>query len=176
LATLMDDEGQVIATDINPKRLNRIKERQKRAKLHSITLLPIRHEGDAKLHRFTGAANGVLVDAPCSGTGTLRRNPEIKWRLTRDQLFVYQQKQGALLDAGARLVKKGGRLVYATCSLLACENQKIVKDFLKHNGGFELLDANREIEGLPHDGPFLTLLPHRTNSDGFFAAAFKRKK
>jgi 16S rRNA (cytosine967-C5)-methyltransferase len=176
LATLMGDEGQVIATDINPKRLNRIKERQKRAKLRSITLMPIRHEGDAKLRRFTGAANGVLVDAPCSGTGTIRRNPEIKWRLTPDQLFVYQQKQGALLDAGARLVKKGGRLVYATCSLLACENQDIVKDFLKHNGGFELLDANREIEGLPHDGPFLTLLPHRTNSDGFFAAAFKRKK
>jgi 16S rRNA (cytosine967-C5)-methyltransferase len=175
LASLMGDKGQVIAADIDSKRLGRIKDRQKRAKLRSIRLLPIRHEGDAKLRPFTGKAHGVLVDAPCSGSGTLRRNPEIKWRLTSDELFVYQQRQGALLDAGARLVKKGGRLVYATCSLLARENQEIVKDFLKYNSDFTLLEAAKEIESLPHDGPFLTLLPHRTKTDGFFAAAFKRK-
>jgi 16S rRNA (cytosine967-C5)-methyltransferase len=175
LAALMDDQGQVIASDIDSRRLNRLKARRQRAKLRSIRLLPIKHEGDPKLRRWTEAADGVLVDAPCTGTGTLRRNPEIKWRLTPEQVFVYRQRQGALLDAGARLVKKGGRLVYATCSLLAQENREVVEDFQKQNRSFTLLNAGDEIEGLPHDGPFLTLLPHITKTDGFFAAVFRRK-
>ncbi|MBF0447626.1 MAG: RsmB/NOP family class I SAM-dependent RNA methyltransferase [Magnetococcales bacterium] len=175
LADLMNDAGQVIATDNDSRRLGRLKARQQRARVRSIQSLPIRHEGDPRLKRWSGSADGVLVDAPCSGSGTLRRNPEIKWRLTPDQVTVYQQRQGALLSAGARLVKKGGRLVYATCSLLNEENQDIVADFQKENGGFKLLHIGYELEGLPHDGPFLTLRPDVTETDGFFAAVFQKK-
>lgn len=174
LAALMGDRGRLLACDIDSKRLNRIKIRQRRAGVRVITLLPIRHEGDPKLRRWSGLADGVLVDAPCSGTGTLRRNPEIKWRLTPERVAVYQQRQGSLLDAGARLVKKGGRLVYATCSLLARENQEIVAAFLAQNRSFKTLDATYTVEGLPGEGPFLTLLPHITKTDGFFAAVFQR--
>ncbi|MBF0453360.1 MAG: RsmB/NOP family class I SAM-dependent RNA methyltransferase [Magnetococcales bacterium] len=175
LATLMRDKGRVIATDHDARRLAPLKARQRRAGLRSIHTMPIRHEGDAKLRKWTGKAQGVLVDAPCSGSGTLRRNPEIKWRLTPEQVANYRQRQGALLDAGARLVQKKGRLVYATCSLLAEENQEIVADFQKHNRCFSLIPVGDDSEGLPLDGPFLTLLPHLSQTDGFFAAVFQRK-
>ncbi len=174
LADIMGDRGRVVATDIDSKRLKRLATRQRRAGVRSIQAVSIKHEGDPKLKRWTGTADGVLVDAPCSGTGTLRRNPEIKWRLGPEELFVYQQRQGALLDAGARLLKKGGQLVYATCSLMRAENRDVIEGFQKANPAFKVIAPPEEFEGLLMGGPFLTLLPHRTGTDGFFAAVLQK--
>ncbi|MBF0137699.1 MAG: RsmB/NOP family class I SAM-dependent RNA methyltransferase [Magnetococcus sp. DMHC-1] len=179
LAVLMQDRGRIVAADADAKRLAGLRPRQRRAGLRSIQSLVIRHEGDPKLRPLTGKADRVLLDVPCSGTGTLRRHPELKWHLTPDQVTTLTLRQSALLHAGARLVRPGGRLVYATCSLLEQENQHVITCFLRENSGFHLLDARSILTaaGVPemeHMQPFLSLWPHRQGTDGFFAAIMVR--
>ncbi|MBF0623754.1 MAG: RsmB/NOP family class I SAM-dependent RNA methyltransferase [Magnetococcales bacterium] len=175
LAALMGDRGRIIATDTDPKRLAGLRPRLRRAGLRSVSLLSIRHEGDPKLRSLAGQAHGVLVDAPCSGTGTLRRHPDLKWRLEPHQIDTLHLRQSALLAAGARLVRPGGRLLYATCSLLARENQAVVEAFLRENPRFIL----RPLAPLPGDAapatPYRMLTPHRHGTDGFFAALLQRR-
>jgi 16S rRNA (cytosine967-C5)-methyltransferase len=122
-------------------------------------------------------ADRVLVDAPCSGLGTLRRNPDLKWRQDETAIEELAARQGDILSSAARLVAPGGRLVYATCSLLDQENQAVVAAFLEAHSEFSTVDAgevlaSRGIEGLP--GATLELWPHRQNTDGFFAVAMTR--
>jgi len=119
----------------------------------------------------------VLVDAPCSGPGTLRRNPDLKWRQSEDSVAELAVKQAAILDAAARLVRPGGRVVYATCSLLTAENDAIVAAFLAGHPDFTLVPASEVLarHGIKLDGESLRLLPHRHNTDGFFAAVLDRK-
>jgi 16S rRNA (cytosine967-C5)-methyltransferase len=119
----------------------------------------------------------VLVDAPCSGLGTLRRNPDIKWRQSPQSVEELKLKQAAILRAAANLVKPGGRLVYATCSLLTEENEDIVSAFLADRGDFRKLHCGEVLkqQGIALDtGEFLRLLPHLHGTDGFFAAALQR--
>lgn len=121
----------------------------------------------------------VLVDAPCSGLGTLRRNPDMKWRQTPQSVQELNTKQHAILAGAARLVKPGGRLVYGTCSLLDEENEAIVSQFLAAHTEFELMPmkdvlAEQRIALDMHD--YLKLLPHLHQTDGFFAAVLQRKK
>jgi 16S rRNA (cytosine967-C5)-methyltransferase len=124
----------------------------------------------------------VLVDAPCSGLGTLRRNPDLKWRQSPQALQELRAKQAAILASAARLVKSGGRLVYATCSLLQAENEDIAREFAAAHPEFEPLDAAALLEQaqvpqadtLVSEG-FLRLWPHRHATDGFFAAAWQRR-
>ena len=127
----------------------------------------------------------VLVDAPCTGTGTLRRNPDLKWRLTPQELDRINAVQKSVLEEAAKLLKPDGRLVYATCSVLQRENQDVVKTFLESHPEFELLNATdvlaKQGVTLPdfqkeEFGDFFVMLPHRHHTDGFFAAVLHKKR
>ena len=138
----------------------------------------ITSENDPKLKRLNGKFDRVLVDAPCSGLGTLRRNPDLKWRQTEQDVQELNVKQTNILARAAKLTKAGGRLIYATCSLLQDENEAIAEAFLTAHPEFDLLPAN-EILSQQHikldTGKYLKLLPHLHGTDGFFAVVFERK-
>ena len=188
LAALMANSGTLYAFDISGKRLERLKPRLARAGLSNVRSVVIESERDARVRRLAGKIDRVLVDAPCSGTGTLRRNPDIKWRPI--DLATLAATQRAILAAAAQLVKPGGRLVYATCSLLAEENDAVVAAFLVGHPEFTALPAidilaRRQIAlpvptapagGDSVDGAALRLVPHRHHTDGFFALAMERRR
>ncbi|HEY7744237.1 MAG TPA: RsmB/NOP family class I SAM-dependent RNA methyltransferase [Burkholderiales bacterium] len=177
LGALMRSHGRIYAFDVSAARLARLKPRLKRSGLSNITAQPIRNENDIRVKRLAGKIDRVLVDAPCSGLGTLRRNPDLKWRQSPQSVEELTRKQGAILRAAAGLVKPGGRLVYATCSLLAEENEDIVAAFLAERADFTLLRC-RDLLGQQgislQTGEYLRLLPHLHGTDGFFAAALQR--
>ena len=160
------------------KRLNNLKPRLKRSGLSNVYIQRITSESDIRLKRLQGKIDRVLVDAPCSGLGTLRRNPDLKWRQSGRSIEELKVKQASILSAAAALVKPGGRLVYATCSFLPEENQEIIAGFIEKNPGFELLNcaellAEQRISILTDQ--FLQLSPATHQTDGFFAAALMRK-
>ncbi|MBI4206668.1 MAG: RsmB/NOP family class I SAM-dependent RNA methyltransferase [Betaproteobacteria bacterium] len=177
LGALMQSHGRVYAFDISEKRLARLKPRLKRSGLSNLYPYVIRNENDIKVKRLAAKIDRVLVDAPCSGLGTLRRNPDLKWRQSPATVEELKRKQAAILSAAAALLKPGGRLVYATCSLLAEENQEIVAGFRAAHQRFSILHCG---EILRHQrieldtGPYLQLWPHVHGTDGFFAAALMR--
>lgn len=178
LGVSMRNTGRLYAFDVSQKRLAKMKPRLARSGLSNVHPVHIVHERDAKIKRLAGKADRVLVDSPCSGLGTLRRNPDIKWRQTPEELAELTQKQAAILASASRLVKPGGRLVYATCSLLEEENEAIVQDFLSKHPNFSLrpmkdILAEQKID-LEMD-TYLKLLPHRHQTDGFFAAVLEKK-
>lgn len=176
LGAMMRNTGRLYAFDVSDKRLANLKPRLARSGLSNVHPGRIEHERDQKVKRLAGKCDRVLVDAPCSGLGTLRRNPDLKWRQSEASVAELTQKQAAILEAAARLLKPGGRLVYATCSLLAEENDAIVQGFLAANVGFRLLPASEILgrQGVEIEGEMLRLLPHRQATDGFFAAALER--
>ena len=142
----------------------------------------IAHERDDRIKRLTGKIDRVLVDAPCSGLGTLRRNPDLKWRQSPKALEELCAKQTAILDSAARLLKPGGRLVYATCSLLRRENEDIAAAFTAAHPDFEPLPAAALLQAAQIERAtevdaqgYLRLWPHRHQTDGFFAAAWQRR-
>ena len=161
LAAAMRSSGQVYACDVSAARLQRMKPRLARSGATNVQPLGIEHERDPKLKRLRGRADLVLVDAPCSGTGTLRRNPELKWRMHPEALSELVGRQRSILAAASALVKPGGALVYATCSLLPRENEAVAQAFG---------DAHPEF-GQPE---FLRIDPAADASDGFFAVRWTR--
>jgi 16S rRNA (cytosine967-C5)-methyltransferase len=178
LGATMRNTGRLYAFDVSEKRLSKLKPRLARSGLSNVHPVLIAHERDAKIKRLAGKIDRVLVDAPCSGLGTLRRNPDVKWRQPESAVAEMQEKQASILDGAARLLKGGGRLVYATCSLLNEENDFIVEQFLASHPDFELVPmskvlAEQKIE-LEMD-QYLKLLPHKHGTDGFFAAVLERK-
>ncbi len=178
LGALMRNTGRLYAFDVSEKRLAKLKPRMARSGLSNVHPVLIAHERDAKIKRLAGKIDRVLVDAPCSGLGTLRRNPDVKWRQKPDAIGEMQQKQAAILDGAARLLKGGGRLVYATCSLLDEENDRIVEQFLADHDDFVLVPMNKVLAEQKIDlemGDYLKLLPHKHQTDGFFAAVLERK-
>ena len=177
LGALMRNTGRLYAFDVSDKRLANLKPRLARSGLSNVHPARIEHERDQKIKRLAGKADRVLVDAPCSGLGTLRRNPDLKWRQDEKSIAELTVKQASILDAASTLVRPGGRLVYATCSLLAEENDAIVAAFLEKHPDFSLLPANGILgkQSIACDGDVLRLLPHKHNTDGFFAAAMERK-
>lgn len=177
LGMLMRSKGKLFALDTDQKRLAQLKPRLQRSGLTHVQTRWIAHEKDGKLHRLANKADRVLVDAPCSGLGTLRRNPELKWRYTEQSLINFAEKQTAILRAAALLVKPGGRLVYATCSVLPEENQTIVENFLRDHNNMRVLDAGELLRkaNIPLAmGQYLQLWPQRHQCDGFFAAAMEK--
>jgi 16S rRNA (cytosine967-C5)-methyltransferase len=177
IGALMHSQGRVYAFDVSQKRLDKLKPRLKRSGLSNLHPLVIAHENDTKVKRLAGKIDRVLVDAPCSGLGTLRRNPDLKFRQSPQSVAELVVKQAAILKAAARLVKPGGRLVYATCSLLAAENQDIVRAFLDAHPEFRALDCGELLrrQDIHLDvGEQLQLWTHIHNTDGFFAAAMER--
>ncbi len=177
LGAFMRNTGRLYAFDISEKRLARLKPRLARSGLSNVHPVLIAHERDAKIKRLSGKLDRVLVDAPCSGLGTLRRNPDVKWRQTEAGIAELNVKQTAILDSAARLLKGGGRLVYATCSMLEEENENIVQAFLAAHPDFTLIPASQILAEQKVDldmGDYLKLLPHLHHTDGFFAAIMQR--
>jgi 16S rRNA (cytosine967-C5)-methyltransferase len=178
LGAIMRNTGRLYAFDVSEKRLTKLKPRLARSGLSNVHPVVIAHERDAKVKRLAGKIDRVLVDAPCSGLGTLRRNPDVKWRQQLDAIAEMQEKQMSILDGASRLVKGGGRLVYATCSLLNEENDTVVEQFLATHDDFQLVPMSTVLAeqkiALEMD-KYLKLLPHKHNTDGFFAAVLERK-
>lgn len=177
LADLLGGRGRVLALDVNGKKLEELRRRARRAGLSNVMARPI--EG-ASLPREAkpSAFDRVLVDAPCSGLGTLRRNPEARWRLTPRAVDAFPTEQLALLVTYAPLVAPGARLVYATCTVLAAENERVVERFLAERPDFRVVPL-KEILGRDRaravgDEIFLRVHPHTHDTDGFFAAVLRR--
>ncbi|WP_198120836.1 RsmB/NOP family class I SAM-dependent RNA methyltransferase [Massilia rhizosphaerae] len=178
IGAIMRNTGRLYAFDVSEKRLTKLKPRLARSGLSNVHPVVIAHERDAKVKRLAGKIDRVLVDAPCSGMGTLRRNPDVKWRQQPEGIAELTAKQAAILDGAARLVKFGGRLVYATCSLLDDENDAIVQGFLASHPDFELVPMHKVLaeQRIPLEmGDYLKMLPHKHGTDGFFAAVLERK-
>ena len=177
LGALMKNTGRLYAYDVSDKRLARLKPRLARSGLSNVHPARIEHERDTKIKRLAGKADRVLVDAPCSGLGTLRRNPDLKWRQSEASVAELALKQAAILDSAAKMVRPGGRVVYATCSLLTAENDAIIEAFLASHPDFTLTPASEVLakHGIEMTGDTLRLLPHLHNTDGFFAAVLDKK-
>ncbi len=179
LGALMRSTGRLYAFDVSATRLAKAKPRFARSGLSNIVPVAIEHENDTRVRRLAGKAHRVLVDAPCSGVGTLRRNPDLKWRQSVQSLQELTALQARILASASRCVAPGGRLVYATCSILKEENQDQAELFLANHPDFELIDAAPILAArtsLQIEGPYLSLRPDVHGTDGFFAAIFERKK
>ena len=177
LGALMHSTGRLYAFDVSEKRLTNLKPRLKRSGLSNVHPVRIEHENDARIKRLAGKVDRVLVDAPCSGLGTLRRNPDLKWRQSAEDIAELAVKQRNILAGAAPLLKRGGRLVYATCSILKEENESIVESFLAANPEFRLLNSQDILRAQQIEidcGENLQLFPHRHNTDGFFAAVLEK--
>ncbi|CAM5436450.1 RsmB/NOP family class I SAM-dependent RNA methyltransferase [Alcaligenes] [Alcaligenes phenolicus] len=178
LGALMRSTGRLYAFDVSATRLNKAKPRFARAGLSNVVPVVIQEAGDQRVRRLHGKAQRVLVDAPCSGLGTLRRNPDLKWRQHPQALEQYTQMQADILEQAAACVAPGGRLVYATCSFLPEENEQQVQAFLDKHPEFKLLDAREILKdkcpALALEGPYLNLRTDRHQTDCFFGAALER--
>ena len=188
IGATMRNTGRLYAFDVSAHRLDALKPRLARSGLSNVHPVAIAHERDERVKRLKGKMDRVLVDAPCSGLGTLRRNPDLKWRQQPKDVAELQAKQLAILTSAARLVKPGGRLVYATCSVLPDENEAIAAAFGAEHADFEPLNVAELLQALKlpdaaalcttdaaQPGQYLRLWPHRHGTDGFFAAAWQRK-
>jgi 16S rRNA (cytosine967-C5)-methyltransferase len=172
MAAAMNDQGEILAFDDSAARLAPLAERARRAGAHCITLAEQRGGplwGNGKFDL-------VFLDAPCSGSGTWRRQPELRWRLTPERLVELNRIQDWLLDDAARHTRAGGRLIYATCSLLECENQDRVAAFLARNPGFATIDLGEGWNGnpVPGLGTDFRGTPQTTGTDGFYCAALRK--
>ncbi len=176
LGAMMRSSGRLYAFDVSDRRLAKLKPRLARSGLSNVNPVLIDSEHDAKIKRLAGKIDRVLVDAPCSGLGTLRRNPDLKWRQSPQTVVELTPKQLSILSSAARLVKNGGRLVYATCSMLDAENEGVVKQFLETHSNFRVVPARDVLAEQRIDldtGEFLSLWPHKHGTDGFFAAVLE---
>jgi 16S rRNA (cytosine967-C5)-methyltransferase len=177
LAALMRNRGEILAFDIDPRRLKQLPPRARRA---GATIIRIADQRGGPAWG-KGTFDVVLVDSPCSGSGTWRRSPEQKWRLTPDRLRELSGPQSWLMDDGARHTRAGGRLVYVTCSLLASENEDVCTAFLARSPEFRLIpaveawnEAGLPMPPPPGVGEYFRASPHRTATDGFFACIIER--
>jgi 16S rRNA (cytosine967-C5)-methyltransferase len=182
IGAAMRNTGRLYAMDTSAHRLDALKPRLARSQLSNVHPAAIAHERDDRVKRLAGKIDRVLVDAPCSGLGTLRRNPDLKWRQKPEGIAEVALTQTAILDSAARLLKSGGRLVYATCSVLPQENEDIANAFSAAHPDFVQLPVLEELTRLKVanaqslcSGQFLRLWPHRHGTDGFFAAIWVRK-
>lgn len=179
LGAMMKSTGRLYAFDVSAARLARAKPRFARSGLSNIHPVVIRHERDDRVARLAGKAHRVLVDAPCTGLGTLRRNPDLKWRQTPEQLARLCLEQASILNQAAKCVRPGGRLVYATCSLLRQENEAQIEQFLEKHPEFVLIDATDCLPVCPTNSVdelgMLRLRPDWHGTDGFFAAVLQKQ-
>ena len=178
LSMLMHGTGRIYAMDVSAKRLRELAPRAARAGISNVHPIALASEADVRVKRLAGKLNRVLVDAPCSGFGTLRRNPDLKWRHGPGAVAELAAKQARILEAAARLLKPGGRLVYATCSILPDENEAIADTFAAAHPEFKALSCAQLLaaQRIPLDtGERLRLWPHLHGTDGFFAAAYERR-
>jgi 16S rRNA (cytosine967-C5)-methyltransferase len=176
LAALQGDKPTLIATDKYPSRLKELVIRAKRLGIRNIQLTPLKQIKET----YRGKTDMLLIDAPCSGSGVYGRHPDRKWELNEERLSFYIREQEMLLNEHVDLIKKGGHLVYATCSIIPDENEMQITKFLDKHKDFELVSVNEDLKEqaikIPErDDKFLQILPHHFQSDGFFIAKMKRK-
>jgi 16S rRNA (cytosine967-C5)-methyltransferase len=178
IAEMMRDEGEVVALDSSTRGIERIAENVTRLQLKSVH--PVRSDSRCPLPNSLGAAyDRILVDAPCTGLGTLRSHPEIKWQRREADINRLSELQSKILDSVASYLKPGGVLVYSTCTLTVEENERQMEIFLEQHPEFELADAARYLpERATHmvEGKYYQALPHRDNTDGFFAARMRKAR
>lgn len=180
IAVSMKNKGRIIACDVMEGRLKRSTERFRRAGLHNIEVKPLSSESDPWVKRHKASFDRVLVDAPCSGTGTWRRNPDARWKNLGPGLDNLLALQAKILASAARLVKPGGRLIYATCSLLAEENEAQIENFVAAHPDFRIVNISAVLADTAPDlhppcaDPYLALTPAEHNTDGFFGAVMER--
>jgi 16S rRNA (cytosine967-C5)-methyltransferase len=187
IGAAMRSTGRLYAFDTSAHRLDAFKSRLKRSGLSNVHPAAIAHERDDRVKRLTGKMDRVLVDAPCTGLGTLRRNPDLKWRQNLQAVEEMAVKQAAILQSASRMLKSGGRIVYATCSVLPQENEAIAEAFSTANPDFVPLSAGEVLAELKVEAAaslcsggdngqlYLRLWPHRHATDGFFAAVWEKK-
>jgi 16S rRNA (cytosine967-C5)-methyltransferase len=180
IAAMMHSRGRLVASDIDERKLRELRRRARRAKVSNLQAVALEADDvfPPALERVDGSAERVLVDAPCSGIGALRRNPEARWRLQAHDLDRLPDQQLAIASRAAALVRPGGRLVYATCTLLEAENQAVVDRFLQRHPTFEVMPLKAiwgaERASAVGDGTYLKVTPHRHGTDGFFGAVLRR--
>jgi 16S rRNA (cytosine967-C5)-methyltransferase len=182
IGAAMRNTGRLYAFDTSAHRLDGLKPRLARSGLSNVHPAALAHERDERIKRLAGKIDRVLVDAPCSGLGTLRRHPDLKWRQNPQSVAELATLQTAILQSAARLLKPGGRLVYATCSLLQQEDEDVAQAFSLANPDFVPLDVAGELTQLKVEnaaalcsGPYLRMWPQRHGTDGFFAAVWQKK-
>ena len=177
LGMLMRGAGRIYALDVSAARLAALAPRAARAGISNVHSIVLSGDNDARTRRLAGKIDRVLVDAPCSGFGTLRRNPDLKWRHGPQAIDELAAKQSRILAAAARRVKPAGRLVYATCSLLREENEAVADAFAAAHPEFQAISCAQLLaaQRIAIEGERLRLWPHRHGTDGFFAAAFARR-
>jgi 16S rRNA (cytosine967-C5)-methyltransferase len=177
LAALMGNRGKLIAIEVSDSRLGNIRERIVRA---GAGIVSVYHAQRDPIDALAGSADAVLVDAPCTGVGTFRRNPGAKLTITESDVRTLAATQRSVLKRYADLVRPGGRLVYSTCSLLRMENEDVVSNFLAARPEFSVIPAREILEHqgvmVEGTGEFLSLFPHRHGTDGFFAAVLGRSR
>lgn len=173
MAALMRNEGEIISVDTVPGRLSELKTRASRAGATNIRTVLL---SGSRLDDLSPRADIALVDAPCSGTGTIRRNPGLKWSLAETAVEKYAAKQKELLSFNSRFIKPGGKLVYVTCSLLRRENEDVAERFLTEEKDFvpETGENDFDYGGFSFRAPFVSLKPHLHDTDGFFIALMRR--
>ncbi len=177
ISAMMRNTGRIYAFDISEKRLANLKKRLKRSGASNISMHRINNENDLKVKRLKNKFDRVFVDAPCTGLGTLRRNPDLKWRHNEKSLSELTVKQASILLAASKLCKKGGYLVYATCSMLEDENEKIVASFLANNINFKILPQHKIMKKYEIDlgeGDYFKLTTQQHKTDSFFGALMER--
>lgn len=178
LAALMKNRGEVVATDVHSSRLEELRKRTRRAGVSNVRIQQIEDVGDLA-EKYGGHFDVVLIDAPCSGIGTLRRNPGMKWMVTEETVKEVSEKQFHILDATVPLVADGGMLVYATCTLFREENEGVVERFLQLHPEFSLPAApprNARFDSTKYfDGRYVRFFPHREGTDGFFVAVLRKQ-
>lgn len=181
IAATMNNKGRIVAFDTAAKRLKQMPKRLARAGVDNVMLKDIAHENDAMVKRHRDSADWVLVDAPCSGSGTWRRNPDLKWRMTPNDLLELKSLQRRILTSAATLVKKGGKLVYVTCSVFPDENSNQVSQFIMDYPEFKVAHPGKLWDSLCRplnddpNQPVIQLAPHQDGTDGFFATVFERR-
>ena len=173
MAQLMKNEGEIIAIDVDKYRLTELEKRAKRA---GVSIIKTKLNKNLRAEEFHRKADLVLVDAPCSGVGTIRRSPWMKWGITEPLVGQYAEKQKNILSFNSQFVKPGGKLVYATCSLFRKENDEVVNHFLNSFPDFRLVHPGEDLAkfGLYLNSSTITMYSHRSNTDGFFVAVMKR--
>ena len=178
LAALMKNRGEVVATDVHSSRLEELRKRTRRAGVSNVRVQQIEDVTDLA-EKYKGHFDVVLVDAPCSGIGTLRRNPGMKWMVTEETVKEVSEKQFHILEASASLVTDGGMLAYATCTLFREENEGVVERFLQLHPEFSLPAVpprNSRFDSTKYfDGKYIRFFPHREGTDGFFVAVLRKQ-
>jgi 16S rRNA (cytosine967-C5)-methyltransferase len=177
LAAIMKNRGEIFAADVHDGRLKELRKRSKRAGVSNVRVKSIGAVEELS-REFAGSFDVVLVDAPCSGLGTIRRNPGMKWTVTEETVRELSQRQGQIVESSSTLVKPGGRLFYSTCTLLREENEDVVQQFVSRHAEFTLMDLSLEaskfhLSSAVTNG-YLKLLPHRHGTDGFFFALMQK--